>query len=493
MAVRGSFYKATIATVVGYSAAIAAACLLFMLIRQHGEQLAPPTFALDRVASSQSVRGGAFWQLLFALAAILAAAHVLGRLLSFLRQPLVVGEVAAGVLLGPSFLGGASTTIMPPQIAPDLGVIAQLGVVFYMFLVGVRLNPAMLGNHKQATVLISHSSIVLPFVLGSLLALILYPRFSYSDVGFTNFALFIGVAMSITAFPVLARILDDFGLSRTPLGAVALGCAAVDDVTAWCLLAFVVGVVQANVSSGLYVIVGTVTFVGFMLMVRRPFLALLRRHWSKDEPPRGVVTLVFVALLLSATAAEWIGIHAAFGAFLIGALVPHDSVAAETLRRHLERFVGIVLLPAFFAYTGLRTRIDLLDGSDWLICGVVVAVAITGKFGGALVAGRLSGLNWRTSAALGALMNTRGLMELIVLNIGLDLGVISPVVFSIMVIMALATTALAAPVLLLLGVNDERTNGVSVLNVNAVIHETASHRLPTVGATGAAPANSSEA
>ena len=287
----------------------------------------------------------------------------------------------------------------------------------------------------------------MPFVLGALLALALYPRLSSSDVPFTSFALFLGVAMSITAFPVLARILTDRRMSRTELGVIALSCAATDDVTAWCLLAFVVGVAQAQVGAGLVVATGTLAYITLMFLLVRPLLRRVVARWETEPPPRSAAAYIFVALLLSGLATEYIGIHAIFGASL-GVIIPHDSAVARTFTRQLESVVTVLLLPAFFAFTGMRTRIDLVSGLDqWLLCGLIVVVATVGKFGGTVVAARLTGLRWRQAAILGTLMNTRGLMELIVLNIGLDLKVISPTLFAMMVLMALATTLATAPVL----------------------------------------------
>lgn len=438
--------------VVVYGLMVVFAVVVFLLIRSYGEGLAAPTTGQAEPVATSAKAGDAFLRVLVALTAIVVVGQVLARLFAFLSQPPVIGEVAGGILLGPSLLGPeVSAFILPPSVAPYLGVIAQLGVVLYMFLVGLELNPALLKQRSHAMVATSHASIVFPFVLGAGLALFLYPRLSTSEVSFTSFALFMGVAMSITAFPVLARILTDYRMTRTPLGVMALSCAAVDDVTAWCLLAFVVGVAKARVGEGLLVVAGALAFVAFMFLFGRPLLAWMTRHWGAEKHSHTLVTLIFVALLLAALTAEAIGIHAIFGAFLLGAMIPHDSAAAQALSRQLERVVTILLLPAFFAFTGMRTRIDLLsEPSHWLICGLIILVATVGKFGGTLAAARLTGLGWRPAAMLGTLMNTRGLMELIVLNVGLDLKVISPTVFSMMVLMALATTALTSPVLRLL-------------------------------------------
>jgi Kef-type K+ transport system membrane component KefB len=332
-------------------------------------------------------------------------------------------------------------------VAPYLGVVAQLGVILYMFLVGLELNGDTLRGRAHATVVVAHASIVCPFVVGSALALYLYPRLSSSDVPFTSFALFMGVAMSITAFPVLARILTDRGMTRTDLGVLALTCAAVNDVTAWCLLALVVGVAQAKVSGAVLILLGALAYLGFMFLAFRPLAARLVARYDGRRLPRGVVAAVFLGLLLSALATEAIGIHALFGAFLFGAVIPHDSTVAREFTKKLEDVVTVLLLPAFFAFTGMRTQIGLISGGEnWLLCGLIVLGATAGKLGGTFGAARLAGLDRRTSASLGVLMNTRGLMELIVLNIGLDLRVISPTLFAMMVLMALATTLATTPV-----------------------------------------------
>ena len=302
----------------------------------------------------------------------------------------------------------------------------------------------------QAAVAVSHASIVVPFVLGGALSLWLYPIYSHQGVPFTSFALFMGAAMAITAFPVLARILTDRRLEKTELGGVALSCAAADDVTAWCLLALVVGVAKADVGGAGRVIGGAIAFIALMLFVARPLLSrLFRSEWCRSEElSPAAISGTFLGVLLAALATEAIGIHALFGAFLLGAVIPHDSRIASEFAVKLKDLVTVLLLPAFFACTGLRTQISLVSGWDsWMWCGAIILAATVGKFGGTLIAARVTGLGWRESAALGTLMNTRGLMELIVLNIGLDLGVIGPTLFAMMVVMALVTTGITAPVL----------------------------------------------
>jgi Kef-type K+ transport system membrane component KefB len=395
---------------------------------------------------------GVLLPLLIALTAVIVTGRLLGRAFAAIGQPPVIGEVIAGVVLGPSALGAlwpaAGAFILPPSVAPSLSVVAQLGVVLYMFLVGLELNPDALRGQLRATVAISQTSIVVPFILGWALAVYLYPRFGSSDVPFVSFALFVGIAMSITAFPVLARILSDLGMTRTPLGVVALTCAAIDDVTAWCLLALVVGFVQASAGSALATIVLTLAFIAAMFVVVRPTVARLVRSAGERETSLGVIALTIAAMLVSALITESIGVHAIFGAFLLGAVIPHDSRLAHAMVGSLETLVAVLLLPAFFAFAGMRTEIGLLTGAGpWIACGLIIVVATVGKVAGTFAAARMTGMSSRDAAGLGVLMNTRGLMQLIVLNVGLDLGVISPTLFTMMVLMALATTMATTPVL----------------------------------------------
>ena len=439
--------------VAAYAGMVLGGIALFLLIRGYGERLVAP-------GSGPAAPGGPslasapdiVLHVLLAMAAVILVGRLLGRLFRVVRQPPVVGEVLAGIALGPSLLGwiapGAAAFVMPGLVAPALSIIAQLGVVLYMFLVGVELNLDRLRDRAHATVATSHASIVAPFVLGSVLALYLYPRLSSGPVSFTTFALFMGVAMSITAFPVLARILTDRGAAGTELGVIALTCAAVDDVTAWCLLAFVVGVARAQVQGAVLVGMLTLGFIGVMFLAVRPVVAGLASRADQRPPGRDALALVLVGLLLSALATEAIGIHAIFGAFLFGAVIPHDSRLDRALTERMEDLVTIAFLPAFFAFTGLRTQIGLLAGAfQWWVCGVIILVATVGKFGGTFLAARLTGVDTRRAAGLGALMNTRGLIELVVLNIGLDLGVISPTLFTMMVLMALVTTMATTPLL----------------------------------------------
>jgi Kef-type K+ transport system membrane component KefB len=389
---------------------------------------------------------------LLALVAVLVVGRLLGALLRYIGQPPVIGEVVAGIVLGPSLLGWlwpeAMAFLLPSSVEPFLNVIAQLGVSLYMFLVGLELNPGLVRERAGTVAATSLGSLAIPFALGAGLAPLLYPRLSTPDLPLSSFVLFLGVAMAITAFPVLARILTDRGMQKTPLGVMALACAAVDDVAAWCLLAFVVGIAQAEVGGAFLVMGLTLAFIGLMVLGVRPMAARWLARVDETRVTPGIIAIVVVALVLSALTTELIGVHAVFGAFLLGAVLPHDSAVARALVNKMETGVTILLLPAFFALTGMRTQIGLVSGVDeWLLCGLIILVATAGKFGGTFLSARLTGLGGRESAALGVLMNTRGLMELIVLNIGLEMRVISPTLFAMMVLMALVTTMATTPML----------------------------------------------
>jgi Kef-type K+ transport system membrane component KefB len=443
-----------------YGAMVVGSVLLYLVIRSWGEKLvapSPPAGSLIAPAGGEYPAPGAapsnpLLQVLIALLIIIAASRLLGALFRCFHQPSVIGEIIAGLLLGPSLLGRVAPAVFAhvfrPSVTPLLGIIAQIGVLLFMFVVGLELNTELLREKSHATIAISHASIVLPFLLGAVLALGLYPILSNREVTFTAFSLFLGISMSVTAFPVLARILTDRRLHQSRMGTVALTCAAVDDVTAWCLLAFVVGVIQSKVRGAAVTAVLTALYIGVMFVLVRPLARrFVLRYEKSGAPTQGMMAPVTIALLLSSLATEFVGIHTLFGAFLLGAIIPHDSVLARTLTSNLEEFVVVMLLPVFFAMTGLRTQIGLITGDQWLTCGLIILVACAGKFGGTAIAARLTGMSWRDSASLGILMNTRGLMQLIVLNIGLDLKVISPTLFAMLVLMAVVTTFATTPVL----------------------------------------------
>lgn len=420
-----------------------------------GERLPSGELVEASWLDSKSTHGSEYVlpHILLALAVIIVVTRIMGALFGLIQQPPVLGEVIGGILLGPSLLGRVAPEVtaflLPHEVVPFLNTIAQLGIILYMFIVGLELDLRAVRKSGHVTLAISHASIVVPFLFGALLALYLYPTMSDGRVGFTVFALFMGVSLSITAFPVLARILTDRKVHKTRLGILALTCAAVDDATAWCLLAFVVSFVQERVGDAVVTVIMTLCYVVAILTVVAPLVArLLPRLEGSYELSRGGLAMVFVAMLMSSLATEYIGIHAIFGAFLLGAIVPDGSRVAKELSHRLDDIVGILFLPAFFAFTGMRTEIGLVSGlGDWMLCGLIIAVACAGKFGGTVAAARFTGLRWRDASALGILMNTRGLVELIVLNIGLDLGVISPRLFTMLVLMALVTTFMTTPIL----------------------------------------------
>lgn len=390
---------------------------------------------------------------LLALTVIIVTARLMGLLFSRLGQPAVVGEVIGGILLGPSLLGhvapGLQAWLLPAEAAPFLGVISQLGVILYMFLVGLELDLTLLRSTVSITVAISCASIVVPFALGAGLSALIFDQLAPPGVPFSSFMLFVGVAMSITAFPVLARILQDRGIQATSLGTMALTCAAINDAIAWCLLAFVVSVMQSTPAAAIRTVALTIVYIALMVTVGRALVTrIVTRLDAAPHLGERSLALVLVAVLLSAVATEFIGIHAIFGGFLLGAILPHRSQVADHVTTRIADLVRVMFLPVFFAFTGLRTEIGLVDTlSDWGVCVVIIGVATLGKWGGTTIAARVLGLDWRTSGALGILMNTRGLVELIVLNIGLDLGVITPRLFTMLVIMAVVTTMMTSPIL----------------------------------------------
>jgi Kef-type K+ transport system membrane component KefB len=391
--------------------------------------------------------------LLLQVILIVAAARAMGSLFQRFGQPPVIGEMVAGILLGPSLLGmiapAVESFVFPAASMAPLKMLSQVGVILFMFVVGIELDLEHLRAKAHAAVLVSHASIILPFFLGSAFALLIFRSLGAPGIPFSAFALFLGVSMSITAFPVLARIIEERKLSGSLLGSTAIACAAVDDVTAWCLLAFVVAIAKADGLAGSVVTIAlTVAFIGAMLLVVRPRVAraIEKRPHIRTSGP--FMAAIFCFIFASAMFTEAIGIHALFGAFLAGVCMPQDHGLRQFLRERLETFSSTFLLPLFFAFTGLRTQIGLLnDWKGWLLCAAVVAVAITGKLGGSMAAARWTGMSWGDSFSLGALMNTRGLVELIVLNLGYDLGILPPRIFTMMVLMALVTTFMTGPLL----------------------------------------------
>lgn len=392
--------------------------------------------------------------LLLQIITIILAARLFGYLCKKIKQPTVIGEIAAGIVLGPSVVGTwfpeFSSFLFPEASLSNLQFLAQIGLILFMFVVGMELDIKVLKNRARDAVIISHASIVVPFTLGVGLAYFLYKSHAPEHISFLSFALFTGIAMSITAFPVLARIVQEKGLSKTKVGSIAITCAAADDITAWCLLAAVIAIVKAGSALGAAgVIIMATLYVLFMLRLVRPFLKRIGDKYANREAlSKPVVAIFFVTLLLSSFCTEVIGIHALFGAFLAGVIMPANVRFRNLFIEKVEDTSVVLLLPLFFVFTGLRTEIGLLDSGElWMTCAAIVLVAVAGKFLGSALAAKFVGQSWRDSLIIGALMNTRGLMELVVLNIGYDLGVLTPGIFAMMVIMALATTLMTAPAL----------------------------------------------
>ena len=392
--------------------------------------------------------------LIIQIAVIIIASRVIGYLFRKIHQPQVVGEMVAGIILGPSVLGwlapNVSAFIFPHNSLIFLNTLSQLGLLLFMFIVGLELDPKLLKGRGHAAVLTSHVSIIFPFMLGTILSLYLYPLLSNNSITFTAFALFMGASMSITAFPVLARILSEKNLIKTKVGAVTIACAAVDDVTAWSILAIVIAIVRAG--SGKipfwFTISGAVAFILIMIFLIRPLVAKLEIYYNHrgNKLTNDILGAVLLLMFASAWTTEWLGIHALFGAFFMGAMMPRNKNFLKSIIEKLNDVTLVLLLPIFFALTGLNTSIGLISGSSmWLYFGLILTAAVFGKLGGATIAAKISALHWRESAGLGILMNTRGLMELIILTIGLQFGVISPALFAMMVMMALVTTFMTTP------------------------------------------------
>ncbi|MFP9099776.1 cation:proton antiporter [Flavobacterium sp. RHBU_24] len=396
--------------------------------------------------------------LLVQIITIIFVARFFGWICRKLGQPSVIGEMIAGIVLGPSLVGHYfpeySGLLFPKGSLTNLKYFSQLGLILFMYVVGMELDLSVLKNKAKDAVIISHASIIIPFTLGLILAYFIYAQFAPPGVAFSSFGLFLGIAMSITAFPVLARIVQERGLHRTRIGAMVITCAAADDITAWCILAAVIAIVKAgSFVSSLYIIGLSIIYVLLMLVVVRPFLKRIGDLYSQRENiTKPVIGIFFLTLLISAYTTEIIGIHALFGAFMAGAIMPENMRFRSIFIEKVEDVSQVMLLPLFFVFTGLNTNIGLLNEPYmWQICGLIILVAVMGKFIGSAITARYVGQNWRDSLTIGALMNTRGLMELIVLNIGLELKVLSTEIFSMMVIMALATTFMTGPALDLIG------------------------------------------
>lgn len=396
--------------------------------------------------------------LLLQLVVILGTARVLAWLLRYLGQPAVIGEMIAGLALGPILLGNVApdlhAVLFPPQSLPALAGISQIGLVLFMFIVGAELRmPTGLRPQMVASAWVGGLSMLLPFLFGLAMAPWLHPELAPDGVAFLPFALFVATSMAITAFPVLARILKDKGLAGTAVGALGLTSAAVADLLAWILLALVVALIAADggwsgfarMLAGL-VVLGIVAFA----LVRPAVAALLRRHANDGRPDGMVLALLLIITFAFAALTQWLQLHEVFGAFLFGVCLPRDDQLLDTLVERLEHVAILVLMPVFFALAGLNTSADAFGGMGLATLGVILLLAIVGKVLGGAAGARICGMGWRDAFAMGALMNTRGLMELIVLKVGLDVGVIGKEIFTLLMLMAVITTLMTSPLLSLL-------------------------------------------
>jgi Kef-type K+ transport system membrane component KefB len=393
-------------------------------------------------------------KLLAQIVTIIFVARFFGWICKKIGQPAVIGEIIAGVVLGPSLIGmyfpEFSSALFPTQSLGNLQFLSQIGLILFMFVIGMELDLKVLKNKTHVAVVISHASIIIPFALGMGLAYFIYQSFAPQSVQFLSFGLFLGISMSITAFPVLARIVQERGLHKTRLGTIVITCAAADDITAWCLLAAVIAIVKAgSFISALFIIGLATAYVLLMIKVVKPFLKRVGDlHSTRENLSKPIVAIFFLTLIISSYATEVIGIHALFGAFMAGAIMPENTKFRSIFIEKIEDVALVLLLPLFFVFTGLRTEIGLLnDPYLWKVTGLIILVAVVGKFIGSSLAAKFVGQNWKDSLTIGALMNTRGLMELVVLNIGYDLGVLTPEIFAMMVIMALVTTFMTGPTL----------------------------------------------
>lgn len=395
--------------------------------------------------------------LLLQIISILVAVRIFSYLFKYLGQPGVIGEIVAGIVLGPSVLGhffpDTFHFLFDPESLVPLNVISQIGLILFMFVIGMELDLGVVRKKFSETLTISHASIIVPFFMGVVLAYHVYPEFGARHASFIPFALFIGISVSITAFPVLARIIQERNLGKTPMGMLAIASAANNDVTAWCLLAAVIAVARAgNIGSALYTIALTAVYIAIMFWLVKPFLRKIGEIYNKRETvSKTLVAFIFLVLIVSSYLTEILGIHALFGAFLAGVIMPDNISFRRVMTEKVEDVALVLFLPLFFVFTGLRTEIGLLNTPHlWAVCGLFIAVSIAGKMIGATGSARLVGESWKDSLSIGVLMNTRGLMELIVLNIGYEMGIIPSSLFVIFVIMALFTTFMATPLLVMI-------------------------------------------
>ncbi|WP_375415251.1 cation:proton antiporter [uncultured Bradyrhizobium sp.] len=451
-----------------YVISLAAGAASLWLIARAGERLyggVPPIVVGHAVTAFEAMThelykhiNSPIGNVILQILVILILSRIFGTALRRIGQPQVMGEIFAGIFLGPSVLKTvlpeAHKFLFPESSVSQLFILSNIGLVLFMFTLGLELNRHALSIRKSSALLVSHISIIFPFVLGAALALLLFDTYASAKYGFVPFALFMGICMSITAFPVLARIVQEFELTTTTVGIVAIAAAAIDDATAWCILAIVVGIVQAGSGVGAsLILLFAALYCAVAVLAVRPALSkyLPQSLPGSRQMPPATVAIALIVLLGSCFLTQLIGLHALFGAFMAGVIMPEQENFKERLLARVQDVSTLFLVPLFFAFTGLRAEIGLLnDLQSWGVCALIILVAIAGKLGGSLAAARWSGLGWRESFGLGALMNTRGLVELVVLNIGYDLGILPPKIFAMLVIMAIFTTMMTGPLLLIL-------------------------------------------
>lgn len=395
--------------------------------------------------------------LLLQIISILVAVRIFSWLFKYLGQPGVIGEIVAGIVLGPSLLGHFFPEtfgfLFSDSSLESLNILSQIGLILFMFIIGMELDLSILRKKGSQTLVISHASIIVPFFLGTVLAWQVYPEFGAGHTTFVPFALFIGISVSITAFPVLARIIQERNLGKTPMGMLAIASAANNDITAWCLLAAIIAIAKAgSVASAGFTLLCVIVYVLFMFGLVRPFMRKLGEIYNSQEIiSKPLVAFIFLVLILSSYITEVLGVHALFGAFVAGVIMPSNLSFRRIMTEKVEDVALVLFLPLFFVFTGLRTEIGALNTPHlWGVCALFVAVSIVGKLAGAAFSARFVGESWRDSLSIGVLMNTRGLMELIVLNIGYEMGILPASIYVIFVIMALFTTFMATPTLMLI-------------------------------------------
>ncbi len=401
--------------------------------------------------------------LLVQMTVVLLVTVFCGWLARKLGQARVIGEIIGGILIGPSVFGRFtphwSAILFPPSSFNAFDILSTVGLILFLFLIGMELDYGQLYKQRATAVMASGMSIVFPFAMGALLAHSLRIRFAPHGIGSIPFVLFLGISMSITAFPVLARIIEERRMQGTALGTTAIMCAAVDDVVAWTLLAIALALIGHDGGSASLSLrmVALAVYLFLMIVVVRPLAAwLVKRMRTTTDLPLEMLGVVVALTLCSAAATEAIGVHPLFGAFMAGVCFPRVERWQTAMRTKLDMLVSVLLLPLFFALTGMRTRLDLLNGGRiWFWAAIVLVAAVFGKMGGAALAARWNGQTWKDAAALGALLNTRGLVELIVLNIAYNVGAFTPTLFTMLVVMALVTTMITTPILNMLGVKNE--------------------------------------